>query len=237
MNQRQWLSFGWVVMAGIMLGADQPGKTPAVSEPAPAMIPDLGWIPKAGFQVEIFEDNTPAIWNYLTYRNFATSLEAGDTVGINKLTEQKMLVRLAKGTQVLILKRYRSESSSGPWTIGNAIQTALDGPGPRGRYPLEVRVIDGPHKDQVWFVPEESVAHMVPAPQPKTRKPVRKPAPVSKPIDPSTRATTLLRSAQSLEVARKNAGALTLYRQLVKDYPSTPQAAAASERIKALGGP
>jgi hypothetical protein len=237
MNQRQWLSFGWIVIAGAMLGADQPGASGPAPKPAAALIADPDWTPKAGDQAEIQEDNAPAIWNDRTYRDFAKSLEAGDTVGINKLTAQKMLVRLAKGTQVLILKRYRPESSRGPWTIGNAIQTALDGPGPRGKYPLEVRVIDGPHKDQVWFVPEESVAHMIPAPQPKTRKSARKPAPAAKPVDPAVRATTLLRSARNLEEARKNAGALTLYRSVVQDYPGTPQAATASERIKVLGGP
>ena len=49
------------------------------------------------------------------------------------------------------------------------------------------------------------------------------------------RAETLLRSARNLEKAGKPAGALGLYRQLFKDFPATPAAKAAAERITALG--
>jgi hypothetical protein len=62
------------------------------------------------------------------------------------------------------------------------------------------------------------------------------PRPQPKPIDRSVRAATTLRSAQNLEKAKKIPGALGLYRQIVKDYPETPEAKVAAERIKTLGG-
>jgi hypothetical protein len=49
-----------------------------------------------------------------------------------------------------------------------------------------------------------------------------------------TRASTLLRSAQSLEKAGKTPGALSMYRDIVKRYPKTPEAEKAASRVKAL---
>lgn len=58
--------------------------------------------------------------------------------------------------------------------------------------------------------------------------------PVAKPIDPSIRAETMLRSAMNLEKAGKIPGALSFYRQITKDFPGTPQAQSAEERIEVL---
>jgi hypothetical protein len=60
--------------------------------------------------------------------------------------------------------------------------------------------------------------------------------PQAKPVDPSVRAATALRSAQNLEKAQKIPGALGLYRGIVRDYPGTRQAKSAEERIRILGG-
>jgi hypothetical protein len=49
------------------------------------------------------------------------------------------------------------------------------------------------------------------------------------------RAAGRLRAAQSLEGINPD-GAISLYRELVKDFPGTPQAIAAEKRIKAMGG-
>ena len=50
----------------------------------------------------------------------------------------------------------------------------------------------------------------------------------------TARAATALRLAQNLEKSGKTATALKSYKQIVKDYPGTPQARTAAERIKAL---
>ena len=50
----------------------------------------------------------------------------------------------------------------------------------------------------------------------------------------ASRATTLLNSGMSLDKSGKVDGALVFYRQVVKDFPDSPQAATAGSRIKAL---
>ena len=52
----------------------------------------------------------------------------------------------------------------------------------------------------------------------------------------SARAATLLRLGQSLEKTGKTTAALSYFRQIVKDFPATPAAKTAAERIKALDG-
>jgi len=52
----------------------------------------------------------------------------------------------------------------------------------------------------------------------------------------ATRAATLLRLGQSLEKTGKTTAALSYFRQIVKDFPATPAAKTAAERIKALDG-
>lgn len=52
----------------------------------------------------------------------------------------------------------------------------------------------------------------------------------------SRRASAIVRSAEDLARAHKIPGALTLLRQVVKDYPDTSAAETAAGRIKALGG-
>ncbi|MFI5461287.1 MAG: tetratricopeptide repeat protein [Isosphaerales bacterium] len=50
------------------------------------------------------------------------------------------------------------------------------------------------------------------------------------------RAATLLRLGQNLEKTGKTTAALTYFRRIVKDFPDTPAAKTAAERIKALDG-
>jgi hypothetical protein len=49
------------------------------------------------------------------------------------------------------------------------------------------------------------------------------------------RAATLLRNAKTLEYVNAD-GALSLYRQITKDFPNTLHAKTASARVKALEG-
>jgi hypothetical protein len=53
----------------------------------------------------------------------------------------------------------------------------------------------------------------------------------------STRAATLLRIGQNLEKSAKTDAALAAYRRIVKEYPNTPAARNAAERIKVLEKP
>jgi len=78
---------------------------------------------------------------------------------------------------------------------------------------------------------QASAAKSTPGSEPATKKPGG-----TAPSKDAARAASLLRVGQNLE---KNGGtetALTYYRRIVKDYPDTPAAKTAGERIKTLGG-
>jgi hypothetical protein len=92
-------------------------------------------------------------------------------------------VRIARGTQILIIQVLRPSLPS--HRVSSMM--SLDGfpIAPKGTYPLEVRILDGELKDQKRFVPEDAVAHMIPAPVVPGRKKVVRSLPSSKPADPA----------------------------------------------------
>jgi YHS domain-containing protein len=59
----------------------------------------------------------------------------------------------------------------------------------------------------------------------------------SAPSQPSTRAAGLLQVGQNLERSGKSIAALGYYKRIVKDYPDTPAAKTAKQRIKAIDNP
>jgi hypothetical protein len=70
----------------------------------------------------------------------------------------------------------------------------------------------------------------------ETDKPKDNPAPKKKAAaqTPAAKAATLLRLGRALERSGKTDAALINYREIVKDYASTPSAKTAAERIKAI---
>jgi hypothetical protein len=57
----------------------------------------------------------------------------------------------------------------------------------------------------------------------------------AKAVDPATRAAAILKAAKNLEKAGKPQPAIENYRRIVKDFPETPSARAATARLKELG--
>jgi hypothetical protein len=226
---------GGIVIVALSLAADQPPAKPGNLKPALAMVRDRDWAPLVGYTGEIIYDNVPAVKSLEAYQQYATAHLAGDAVGVNDFFAKNPGVRIARGTQILIIQVLRPSLPS--HRVSSMM--SLDGfpIAPKGTYPLEVRILDGELKDQKRFVPEDAVAHMIPAPVVPGRKKVVRSLPSSKPADPVARATTLIRSAQNLEATGKLAGALAIYRQVVQEYPGTPQAVTAAGRIQALGKP
>jgi hypothetical protein len=125
---------------------------------------------------------------------------------IQKLKDAGRLVELGYGTEVVV--------SAFAGTI------SINEKPPKTLRLLEIRPIDGPFRDQALYVTEPHVGRLIPAPSPTA----------------DSRAATRLRSAQNLEKAGKAAAAIAMYRQIVKDFPGSPQAKAAAARLKALGG-
>jgi hypothetical protein len=100
-----------------------------------------------------------------------------------------------------------------------------------------VRLTTEEHKDkEVWvttnwilrFIPKEQEA----ADKSRIEKEERITQDARKAVD--QRATTFLRAAQNFEKAKKAKMAIVYYRQVVREFPDTPQAKTAAERIKVL---
>jgi hypothetical protein len=225
-----------IAIRAVAFGDEPPRK----SDPPPAaMVPDRNWIPAPGDHAEIYGGDAPAAPTPGDFRLWFKYADANDVAGKNGLYARKAVVNLTLGTKVLVVKRLRPEPTI--TYIGDATDLGRaairESSGGRnlpkaGEFPLEVRVLDGEYKGQIRFVPEESVAKLVPAPAVKAARPAYFP----KAADPAKVAATMLKSAQNLERAKKIPGALSIYRDVAKNHPGTPEAKVAAERIEALSG-
>ncbi len=66
--------------------------------------------------------------------------------------------------------------------------------------------------------------------------PLAEAAPPSLASSPAQKAAMELGSAQALEKSRKNKQAVEAYRRIVSEYPESPQAKIAGDKIKAMTG-
>jgi hypothetical protein len=142
------------------------------------------------------------------------AVQIGDSVGVEALG----LPRVKIGTKVLVMNQ------EGYLNDANVGGLPCDGRGGR-----VVRILEGEHKGKQVIIPARNLrllAEMKPA-QPKPERP--KPA-----ATPSSRAKSLLRSAQNLEKMEKLPAALKDYRQIIADFPDSPEAKTAAERLKKL---
>jgi hypothetical protein len=242
---------GSFVLAALLACLAAQEKTPPkpkieVSAAPPSdLVPDKDWHPEPGDTATIVYPNSPGARSNFDYRQYMKAAKAKDEVGKRELLSRKVVVLIPEGTSVLVIKRYRPDEVAAPLQIMSgdeyrrALQQAVAVPedAPAEIYPLEVRITDGPHKGLAVFVPEPHVQRLIPKPPPappKDAKATAKPKPVPKPIDPAVRAESLVRQARSLEASNPKA-AVAYYRQVVKDYPTTPAAKTAAQRLKELG--
>lgn len=214
-----------VARPAVMIAQEGGGK----AAPKSHMVRDTDWYPTAGREAEVVEDDVPATEDLGSFIMFMESESKGVPLD-PRWAGRVFIVRLARGTPVLVTNApaiipHRSSNRS-------MIQAALDGGPRRWDNPLTVRVLDGPSRDKVLFVPRDSVGVMKSVPLPVPPKPKARP----RPVDPATRAETMLRSARNLEKAGKGTGAVRLYRDVARSFPGTMQASEAESRIGALGG-
>jgi hypothetical protein len=222
------------------------------------LFPDKSWTPEPGDTGIVYPEagkTTFASKDLISYLAFMKAVKAGDDVGVSELRVRGQLVAVPAHTRFLVIMRHTGAIVTG------------------GVNAVEVRFLEGEHKDKSAWIPEFEVTRMVPRRQPtefelelRKKELERREAERRKAIEDeraakeqvraneaimervhkemqadesrkrSLRAATALRSAQNLEKAKKIPGAMGLYRQLIKDYPGTPQAKEAAERIKGLGG-
>jgi hypothetical protein len=102
---------------------------------------------------------------------------------------------------------------------------------------LEIRPLEGEHKDEALFVREVDVIKLVDMPTDATtiRERVKpKARPNLKPANPAARPGMLLTQAKNLEKAKNLGGAIGFYRKLIEEYPDSPQSREAAKRIEVL---
>jgi len=127
---------------------DLPATAQAVKPAAPAveMVPDPGYSPRSGDRVHLIADPTPGFSRASLFDDYANSSKVDDPDHLRAMIDKGELVELEGKVPVQVL-RYLAPS---------------DAREPGRRYPLEVRVLGGPRAGESWFVPESSVARLVP---------------------------------------------------------------------------
>src|SRR4051794_26380190 len=110
------LAMGLAMVIGGLVMARAEDKTkvdekvnPSRPARAAGMIPDPSWKPKPGDRATVFVANTPACANLAGYEEFVKFAAAKDPVGLNNYLKRGLVKKLSRGTEVLVLKRYKTE--------------------------------------------------------------------------------------------------------------------------------
>jgi hypothetical protein len=190
------------------------GKSARMMVAAKAIGPDSFIMTAEGDQ----EYSRDEAWE--AYSDLMKAIRSADPEGVQRLVAAGRAFAVKAGTRARV--------------VGVTILGPPNGPIPSDILPFDrngrrkVRVIDGPLSGRVFELPARNLR---PADEPEAEEPVAKQAP-----DPVKRAASLLTIAKSLEKLKKTKAALDTYRQVVREYPQTPSAKEAGERIKALEG-
>jgi len=187
-------------------------------------VPDKDWVPKVGDEVELYNEGhgVPIATNYLFYSELIKLLKAKDVDGLEKMRESGEGGLIDDGARIRILEIHDNEFLASHKVI-------------------EARLLDGPNKGNKIYVGEMFVARMIerPVPTPEEVEAERKAKEAERKAEEmeararhdKPRIDALFRQGQSLERKRSFKAALIAYRKIVKEYPGTTAAKAASERI------
>lgn len=256
-RSRYWL-VGLSIVAMVSVAADDPENESTAK--SAEMIVDPNWTPKPGDRVET-NAVAPGLSDYAAYLKYEKHSGAHDQPEIQRMIDSKQVSRITKGTKVLIIKSYRPEKPSPVYRSGlsadaarRAMQASILNPQEEtGTYPVEVRILDGEFQGRVKFIPDTSVAKLIPAPPVKgfalrlpgassfEFKEFRRPflqaerRPRGKAGDPTTRAANLLRAGQKAEKSGDVVVAVSAYWFTSKEFPGTEPAQKAIDRLAAMG--
>lgn len=220
----------------------------AADAPKAAPVADPTYIPQAGDRA-VFdtqrkdEDGDPYLaWAVVSLDDFKTATRLTyeqNNDALDKLEDSHKILTFEPGTPVQILELAPIPMVRNGQAVGGVICAS-------------VQVLSGPSRGKtVYTTPGFLAQYVAGAVQPATtsekrktskavsrrKPPAEKKATAEAPApDPAAQAASTLRIAQSLEKAGKTKGAVDFYRQLLKQYPASPQAKTAAERIKALEG-
>ncbi len=241
-------------LALVALGAD-------ATKPPIEMIIDPEWKAVPGERAEVTAGSAPACRTYLAYNQYRKFTAASDSVGIERLRNGKLVESLPKGTPARIIRSYRPERPrevavsglSSDAFMRSRQNDILNSRKDAEVYPVEVRILEGPLKDQLRFLPEDSISRLIPRPEPRgffvrrpgedsfSSEPFVRPKleaarrPGSRTSDESVRASNTLRAGRRLEKHGDLISAVGAYWFVTRDYPESAAAKSASNRLKALG--
>jgi hypothetical protein len=217
-------AFGLAAVLAIASGSvAQEATKPAEKAP---LVPDPSWRPKAGDTASVYSkglESVPCATEYLYYPEFDKLLRAKDNEGFEEMIAKGQVLFVKNGTPVRILEVHENQ-----FLAKHAV--------------LEVRFQDGQAKGRKGFIDRVWVARLIERPAERKAGPkASQPATTKPELDPAEKAKregvrkldTLMRTAKALEKSNIK-GAIENYREVVKDFPDTPEAKAAAERIKAL---
>jgi len=128
--------------------AEEPSDSQAVKPASPAgeMIPDPGYTPRQGDRAHLIVDPTPGFARASLFDNYANFSRADDQESLRAMIDKGELVDLEGNTPVQVVRNLAPSDAREPGR----------------RYPVEVRLLDGPRAGESWFVPEATVARLVP---------------------------------------------------------------------------
>ncbi|MCA1684402.1 MAG: tetratricopeptide repeat protein [Planctomycetia bacterium] len=241
-----------VIMLLAVVAADDPkapaGDTDVKGAPKVTRVADPSYTPQPGDRAVLDtkqkdEDGDPVgapaavtVEDFKTYVKLSTE---NNEDGLDRLEGARKVLYFEAGTEVDVI------AISPVLVVGNAQASA-------GVLCAAVRIAGGSSKGKTLYTLPQFLVNYVAVANPPAaplakRKTARgstkrnagaakKDAPDSPAPDPAARAASTLSLGQSLEKAGRTKGAVDLYRQLLKQYPASPQARTAGERIKALEG-
>lgn len=230
---------------------EEPAKAQEDNARAAARVIDPTYTPQAGDRAFVDsgardEDGDPyAVVAAVSVDEFVNCFQAQfahDNAAIDAMEKEKKIFLLDAGTAVQVIALT---------PIPVARVQLPRGIATRGAFCTEIKVLDGEEKGKVLYTVMQQVVRYVtvpaaenePAPRTKTGKSKsvktkKKPPPAAaaKPAaDPNARAESMLKLGQNLEKAGKTAGAIEFYAKVIKQFPQSPQARSAEQRIKAIG--
>ena len=213
---------------------EEPPKAKAAAKadakPKTRLVVDETFVPAEGDSAVVVRTRIMACASGPTYVEYWRSRKVNDKVGTDKLVEKKLVVELTEGTGLLVLKNHKpkpvTRTFSSPVDYHNSLQRdILDGE--KLKWPVEVRVLTGDQKGELFFVDQKDIGRFKRGLDPEFQRKIMSRA-------GQREATSLLNRAQNADRAGRYTEAMKLYRQLSESYPGTAQAAKAVDRVKAF---
>ncbi len=156
-----------VAMLVCLVFVQAPAKPVPARAPRPVvMVPDPTWEPLPGARGEVIIDDTPACQNLADHAELLVFQAAADRFGIMDMFKQGRIARLEKGTPVLVITNRRPPKIEPvAFSAGHAEQVARRIAAREEvcrRLPVDVRILDGPHAGERWWVTDPYIGRLVP---------------------------------------------------------------------------